>query len=154
MMADPAARSRQTHDWVKPSTTIFCQIIFGDVIYFRPNPIRKHRKTQTQPQKSILIHQTPFLMSQNSILIPQKLFLDTKLKPRFWKLTLKGFGIRQRRWTWVMPNPQAVVGGRGPIWRHWVGGRRLPWVLHFGWPAFFLRFSSLLFLLSLLADWI
>jgi hypothetical protein len=50
--------------------------IFGNVFHFRPNPIGKHRKTQTQSQKS-------FLMPQNSIIIHQKLFLDSKLKPRF-----------------------------------------------------------------------
>jgi hypothetical protein len=44
---------------------------------------KPNRKTQTQPQKSILMPQKSFLMPQNSILMPQKSFLDSKLKPRF-----------------------------------------------------------------------
>jgi hypothetical protein len=38
---------------------------------------------RTQPQNSFFMHQTPFLMSQNSIPMPQKSFLNSKLKPRF-----------------------------------------------------------------------
>jgi hypothetical protein len=67
----------------QPSTTISGQTISGDSLHFWPNPTGKHRKTQTQPKKSILMHQTPFLMPQNSILMPQKSFLDLKLKPKF-----------------------------------------------------------------------
>jgi hypothetical protein len=51
--------------------TIFGQTISGDFLHFRPNPIGKHRKTQTQPQKSFLMPQKSILMPQNSFLMPQ-----------------------------------------------------------------------------------
>jgi hypothetical protein len=41
----------------QPSPTISSQIISSNVLHFRPNPIGKYRKTQIQPQKSILMSQ-------------------------------------------------------------------------------------------------
>ena len=131
--------------------------------HLRPNhlwrcssfPTKPNWKTQTQPQKLILIHQTLFLMPQNSILMPQKSFFDSKLKLRFWKLTLKGSGICQRRWTWVTPNPRLGLAGRDG-WRSWVECRwpamgrlcsAVPWV---GCASFFLLLLSLLSLFFLL----
>ena len=74
--------------------------LIGDFLHFRPNPTEKHWKTQTQPQKSIIM--------------PQNIFVNSNIKPESGRLTIRGFNYSnagecrgQRGWLWITAKPTA-----------------------------------------------